>query len=398
MNRIERMLRELCPEGVEYRKLGEICKILDSKRKPVAKGRRLQGNYPYYGANGIQDYVDDYIFDGTFILLGEDGSVINSDKSPVLNWAKGKIWVNNHAHILAEIPTIANLRYLYFALQTKDVSSIVRGTPPKLNQENLKNIEIPVPPLPIQEEIVRILDHFTELAAELQAELQARKEQYEYYRNKLLTFEEDDERVRWTKLGEIMYVSDYVSAGSFASIKENVKYLSSPDYAVLLRFADFSSNFDSSKFIYVNKRAYDYLCKSNLHPGDIVMSNVGSCGALFTCPDLGMPMTLAPNSIVIRTPNNRFYYHWFMSAMAQKQISKIKSKSAMPKFNKTDFKNILIPIPPLSEQQRIVSILDKFEGLVNDLSRGLPAEIAAVQEQYEYYRDKLLTFNPIKSN
>ena len=393
MNRIERLLQELCPEGVEYRKLGEVCEILDSKRKPVAKGRRTSGIYPYYGANGIQDYVDDYIFDGTFILLGEDGSVINSDKSPVLNWAVGKIWVNNHAHILAEISSIAKLRYLYFALQAIDVSGIVRGTPPKLNQENMRNIEIPIPPLPIQEEIVRILDHFTELTAELQAELQARKEQYEYYRNKLLTFEEGDESVRWMKLGEIMYVSDYVSAGSFASLKENVNYLSFPDYAILLRFADFSSNFDSSKFIYVNKNAYDYLSKSNLRPGDIVMSNVGSCGALFTCPDLGMPMTLAPNSIVIRTPNNRFYYHWFKSDMAQKQISKIKSKSAMPKFNKTDFKNILIPIPPLSEQQRIVSILDKFETLVNDLSQGLPAEIAAVQEQYEYYRNKLLTFN-----
>lgn len=188
MNKIERMLQELCPEGVEYKKLGEVCEILDSKRKPVAKGKRTQGIYPYYGANGIQDYVDDYIFDGTFILLGEDGSVINTDKSPVLNWATGKIWVNNHAHILSEISSMANLRYLYFALQTKDVSGIVRGTPPKLNQENLRNIEIPVPPLPIQEEIVRILDHFTELTAELQAELQARQEQYEYYRNKLLTF------------------------------------------------------------------------------------------------------------------------------------------------------------------------------------------------------------------
>ena len=188
MNKIERMLQELCPDGVEYKKLGEVCEILDSKRKPVAKGRRTSGIYPYYGANGIQDYVDDYIFDGTFILLGEDGSVINADKSPVLNWAVGKIWVNNHAHILAEISSIANLRYLYFVLQTKDVSSIVRGTPPKLNQENLRNIEIPIPPLPVQEEIVRILDNFTELTASLQAELQARQEQYEYYRNRLLTF------------------------------------------------------------------------------------------------------------------------------------------------------------------------------------------------------------------
>lgn len=199
------------------------------------------------------------------------------------------------------------------------------------------------------------------------------------------------EGVEYKKLGEIMYISDYVSAGSFASLRENVKYLSSPDYAILLRFTDFSSNFDPSKFIYVNKHAYDFLEKSNLHPGDIVMSNVGSCGALFSCPDLGMPMTLAPNSILIRTSNNRFYYHWLMSDMAQKQIAKIKSKSAMPKFNKTDFKNILVPVPPLPVQEEIVRILDHF----TELTASLQAELQTRQEQYEYYRNKLLTFTKI---
>jgi type I restriction enzyme S subunit len=169
---------------VEYRKLGDCARILDSQRKPVTKGKRTNGVYPYYGANGIQDYVADYIFDGDYLLIGEDGSVINPDKSPVLNWASGKFWVNNHAHILAENLDIALLRYLFYALQKSDVSDIVRGIPPKLNQVNLRNIEIPIPPLAVQEEIVKILDRF----AEYTAELQARKEQYEYYRNLLLTF------------------------------------------------------------------------------------------------------------------------------------------------------------------------------------------------------------------
>ena len=167
--------------------------LLDSERRPVTKKDRTAGIYPYYGANGIQDYVDEYIFEGTFLLMGEDGSVINPDGSPILNWATGKIWVNNHAHILSEKKG-TSLRYLYYVLQTVNISSVVRGTPPKLNQKNLNNIIIPVPPLPIQEEIVRILDRFdalcNDLTSGLPAEIEARKKQYEYYRDKLLTFKE----------------------------------------------------------------------------------------------------------------------------------------------------------------------------------------------------------------
>lgn len=187
MSKLQDLINSLCPNGVEFKPLGEVCEILDSQRKPVSKGKRIEGPYPYYGANGIQDYVNDYIFDGFFILVGEDGSVINPDNSPIVNWAEGRIWVNNHAHILREIDGI-KLRYIYYALQIIDVSDIVRGTPPKLNQANLRNISIPIPPLAVQEEIVRILDRFADYAAELQAELQARKEQYKYYRNLLLTF------------------------------------------------------------------------------------------------------------------------------------------------------------------------------------------------------------------
>lgn len=178
--------------SVEWKKLGDVCAILDSRRRPVSKGKRVKGIYPYYGANGIQDYVDDYIFNGTYLLVGEDGSVINKDKSPVLNWATGRIWVNNHAHILSETDSGANLRYLYYALSVTDVSDVVRGTPPKLNQKNLQNLLIPIPPLPVQEEIVAILDKFealvNDLTEGLPAEIAARQEQYEYYRDKLLSF------------------------------------------------------------------------------------------------------------------------------------------------------------------------------------------------------------------
>lgn len=142
MSRLNELIRELCPNGVEFKKLGDVCYILDYKRKPISKSKRNFGNYPYYGANGIQDYIDDFLFDGTFLLIGEDSSVINKNNSPVLNWATGKIWVNNHAHVLSEMREIMLLRFLYFTLSETNISDIVRGTPPKLNQENLRNIKL----------------------------------------------------------------------------------------------------------------------------------------------------------------------------------------------------------------------------------------------------------------
>lgn len=187
MNKIEDLMKELCPNGVETKPLEDCCVILDKKRKPVTKAAREAGEYPYYGANGIQDYVSDYIFDGTFVLVGEDGSVITKAGTPVVTWATGKIWVNNHAHIISEKDGVL-LRYLYHYLQTINISSLIHGNIPKLTGGDFRNLTIAVPPLSIQREIVRVLDNFTQLTAELTAELTARKKQYEYYRDTLLTF------------------------------------------------------------------------------------------------------------------------------------------------------------------------------------------------------------------
>ena len=188
MSQLSDLIKKYCPNGVEYKPLGEVCEILDNKRKPVTKSAREYGEYPYYGANGIQDYVSDYIFDGTFVLVGEDGSVITKNGNPVVTWAEGKIWVNNHAHIIAEKKGVL-LRYLFHYIQIIDIAHLVHGNIPKLTGGDFKALSIPVPPLPVQEEIVRILDNFTKLTAELTAELTARRAQYEYYRDALLKFD-----------------------------------------------------------------------------------------------------------------------------------------------------------------------------------------------------------------
>ena len=113
------------------------------------------------------------------------------------------------------------------------------------------------------------------------------------------------------KLGEIADVTDYVANGSFASLRENVTYLNNGGYAILVRLADYTNNFDKSKFVYIDEHAYNFLSKSVLYGGEIIMSNVGSIGKSFICPNLGQPMSLAPNSVVIRTDNNSFYQYLF---------------------------------------------------------------------------------------
>ena len=190
MSKLEELIQELCPDGVEYKTLEKCCHILDKYRKPISKSFRQKGEYPYYGANGIQDYVTDYIFEGEFVLVGEDGSVLTSNNHPIVNWASGKLWVNNHAHVISESNT-ALLRYLYYYLQTINIKHLIHGNIPKLTGKDLKSLMIPLPPLPVQEEIVRILDNFTELTAELTAEITVRKKQYEYYRKELLSLDKN---------------------------------------------------------------------------------------------------------------------------------------------------------------------------------------------------------------
>lgn len=164
MSKLEELIQELCPDGVETFPLEECCNILDKKRKPVTKNSREKGEYPYYGANGVQDYVSDYIFNGKFVLVGEDGSVITKSGTPVVTWAEGKIWVNNHAHVIEE-KSGTMLRYLYFYIQTIDVTSLIHGNIPKLTGRDFRSLKIALPPLEIQREIVSILDNFTNLAA-----------------------------------------------------------------------------------------------------------------------------------------------------------------------------------------------------------------------------------------
>lgn len=174
--------------------LNDIAINRDSQRKPVTSSKRESGNIPYYGASGIVDYVKDYIFDGDYLLVSEDGANLLARNTPIAFSIQGKTWVNNHAHIL-EFDNYYTRRYVEFYLNSIDLTPYISGgAQPKLNQKNLNSIKIPLPVLQEQQRIVGILDRFdtlcNDITSGLPAEIEARQKQYEYYRDKLLTFKE----------------------------------------------------------------------------------------------------------------------------------------------------------------------------------------------------------------
>ena len=376
--KLSALIKDMCPHGVEFKKLGEVCEILDAKRKPVTKSQRASGEYPYYGANGIQDYVNEYIFDGTLLLIGEDENIINKDKSPVINKKKKKIWVNNHAHILSEKKDIVWLRFLYYYLQTIDVSDLVWGTPPKLNQQNLRSIPIPLPPLEIQEKIVECLDKFSALAAELQAELQMRRKQYEYYRTQLLTphsdcnsaDKTDDRNWEWKTLGEVCEVG----TGSH----NTQDGLTDGDYPFYTR---------GTEILRLN--TYDFEETAIITAGD-----GAGVGKVFHYVQGRYALHQRAYRIIANRDFllPRFLYH-YMRFSFYDYIMRNSVSSSVTSVRKPMLEAYPIAFPPLTEQARIVAVLDKFEALTTSLSDGIPAEQAAQQKRYEYYRDLLLTFD-----
>ena len=169
------------------------------------------------------------------------------------------------------------------------------------------------------------------------------------------------------KIDEFCLVTDYVANGSFASLKENVQYLDQLDFAMLIRYTDHANGWNG-RHKYVSESAYKFLRKSSLKPGDLIMANVGDPGNAFLLPNLGMPTTLGPNSILIRAEkeitSNEFLHYFFLSLEGRQLIDEISAGAAQRKFNKTSFRGLTIPLPPLEEQQRIVAVLDEaFEGL-----------------------------------
>ena len=209
-----------------------------------------------------------------------------------------------------------------------------------------------------------------------------------------LPFEIPDSWV-WTRIQSyVERVTDFVASGSFATLRENVKYYKAENYALLVKTQDFSNNF-TKDLTYTDKHGYEFLSNSNIFGGELILSNVGSIGKIFITPNLNRPATLAPNAIMVRCIDKNhimWLYDFFRSEYGLMNLLSISSATAIKKFNKTDFKNIIIPIPPLAEQARIVAEIEKFEPLIAEYDKLEQQATKLDDEIYDKLKKSILQY------
>lgn len=429
MSNLEELIEKLCPDGVEYKELKNIIKSLNTGLNPRkffklntedAKNyyvtiREIRGNKIVFSdsTDRINDdalklcnnrsnlEVGDILFSGT----GTIGMTALIDEEPI-NWN-----IKEGVYAIKPCSDIIDSKFLMYMLQSNEIKKeclkrIFGGTVKSISMKDLMSIKLPVPPLEVQREIVRLLDNFTFLTAELAAELAARQKQYEYYRDLLLTFKLNESTIlnertnelelsgaiRWMKLGDL----------SITITKGTTPKTYSKSGICFIRTEAIESdliNFDKVK--YIDDDVHNgSLRRSILQANDILFTIAGATiGKCVVVPASALPANTNQALAIIRLKENyehKYIFYLLKSKYMKDYIQKSIKGSAQPNLNLQQLNDFVIPVPPLEIQKRIVDILDRFDALCNDISNGLPAEIEARQKQYEYYRDKLLTFKELK--
>jgi type I restriction enzyme S subunit len=377
MSKIDELIQQLCPNGIEYKNLGNICKILTGGDTPndYIKGQLSPSyDYPYPIYSNGKDtygYAKTYRIDKDAVTISSIGNVgfvsfRNAYFTPIIR-----------LKVLIPFSELLNTKYLYYALSMVNFVG-TNSSLSSMKADDVKKYIIPIPPLEIQEEIVRILDNFSKLETELETELEARNKQYEHYREKLLSFEGKD--VEWKTLGEVCIS---ITAGGDLP-RKYIKNQKIP--SIEFPYPIFANSTES-------KGLYGFTDNYTIASCAVTIAARGAkVGFHLVREPYFTPIVrlivLIPNLSLINTKYLNF-------ALDITPIS--GTKGAIPQLIVPAVKTIMIPIPTLSEQQRIVEILEKFDSLVNDISIGLPAEIQARRKQYEYYREKLLSFKGINN-
>ena len=404
MSKLDELLRELCPDGVEYKRFDEVCTLNArigwqrlTKAEYMSKGDYLL----ITGTDFTETHEIDY---STCVYVTEErykqDSKIQLKNGDILITKDGTLGKVAQVKGL-EMPATLNggvfvvrckdgsleNRFILHYLLSNHFQSVVEqqktgSTISHLTQTLFSRLMIPIPPLEIQREIVRILDNFTKLTAELTAELIARKTQYDFYRDKLLTFESKIQLLSLKDIAKFSY--GYTDK---AQEHGDTRFLRITDIS-----EDGTLKPDGAKYIQLNEESRKYLVKK----GDLLLARTGATyGKTLYVPD-DSPAVYASFLIKIELDNskilNRYYWHFSKSNQYWRQAEKLVSKGGQQQFNTNAVERVVVPVPPLDVQNRIVNVLDNFEKICSDLNIGLPAEIEARQKQYEYYRDKLLTF------
>jgi type I restriction enzyme S subunit len=379
--KIEKLILESCPNGVKFMDLGFICRIKTGQSVNKIMIDQNKGIHPVI--NSGRDplgYINTYNTENDPIGITSRGAGVGS-----ITWCEGKYFRGNLNYSVTIFDkNILNLRYLYFVLmdsqkQINELSSF-NGIP-ALNASNLVKFKIPIPPLTIQEEIVKILNNFTELEAELQAELEARNKQYEHYRSKLLT----SDNIQKINLSGI---------STYSKTRIEATKLNNENYVGVDNLLQNRQGKTISTRVPVTGKLTHY------ENGDILIGNIRPyLKKIWYATNVG---GTNGDVLVVRIKdkekvNSKFLYYLLSSDKFFDYNMQFAKGAKMPRGDKSSIMKFEIAVPSMSEQTRIVAILDKFDTLVNDISIGLPAELKARKRQYEYYRNKLLTFNELKT-
>ena len=387
MNSIERLISEKCPDGIETRPLGSLGELVRGNGMPKSDFVDSGVGCIHYGQ--IYTKFDTWTKETISCVSKQNAQklakvnpgdlIITNTSEDIEGVCKAVAWLGNDQIVTGGHATVLkhnqDPRYIAYFMQTPTffIEKRKHATGTKVidvSAKNLAKIKIPIPPITVQHEIVRILDTFNELEAELKAELKARKQQYEYYRNKLLNFEDNTMRggVKWMPLGKVCQFQR-----GFSITKKEITPGEIPVIGGGLKPAYFHNT-------------------PNRFGETIAVAGDGAYAGFVSY--WNSPVFLSGHSFSVNPDQTqllpRFVFYFLKNL--QGRIHSLKQGAGVPNVKGKFLAKFTIPIPPLEAQREIVTILDNFDTLVNDLSDGIPAEIKARRQQYEYYRDKLLSF------
>ena len=349
-------------------RLGDICEILDSKRIPITASNRKAGIYPYYGANGIQDYVDDYIFDDELVLLAEDGGYFGSTDKPIAYRVSGKCWVNNHAHVLKPKDLI-NVDYLCYSLMFRDVSNIVNGaTRQKLTQADMKEIDIPLCSLEKQKDIVKKLDYVFSLMNLRKQQLSKLDELVKARfvemfgdvinndRNWPMATMGDVAEIKIGPFGTLLHKEDYIVGGHA---------LVNPSHIVDGKiFVDISLTISDEK--------YEELSAYHLKLDDIVLGRRGEMGRCAVVREEGL--LCGTGSLIIR-PNEKLKPYFLQTIISNPTYKKIIEDKAvgvtMMNLNVPIVESLRVPMLPIELQNDFIAFVEQIDKSKSKIQKSL---------------------------